>query len=162
MKDDLLLTIRHATEADSRLYWEWANDPIVRTSSFTPAPIPWEDHVAWFEARLGSPSSVMYIVSNELKQPVGQVRFDTRPDGDLEIGISLAAPFRGRRLSRQVLGEACRAIRRDRARARIWAHVRPENQASLAAFLAAGFERRGVARVGGHDAIQLELVSETG
>ena len=151
-----MLTLRRATADDCRLYWEWANDPGVRAASFTPDPIEWDGHVAWFASRLQSSESMMYVVSNDAGQPIGQVRFDASPDGDLEIGLSLAATLRGHGLGREVISQGCRTILKARPGARIVAHVRPENGPSLAAFEAAGFERRGAARVKGCDAIRLE------
>jgi RimJ/RimL family protein N-acetyltransferase len=151
-----VLTLRRATADDCRLYFEWASDPAVRAASFTPDAIEWGGHVAWFEARLQSSDSVLYVVSNDANQPIGQVRFDAGPDGDLEIGVSLAAAFRGQGLGRAVIGQACWTILEERPGARIVAHVKPENLASLEAFEAAGFERRGAARIKGCDAIRLE------
>jgi UDP-2,4-diacetamido-2,4,6-trideoxy-beta-L-altropyranose hydrolase len=148
--------MRRATADDCRLYFEWASDPVVRAASFTPDAIEWDGHVAWFEARLQSIDSVLYVVSNDASQPIGQVRFDAGPDGDLEIGVSLAAAFRGQGRGREVIDRACRTILEQRPGARLVAHVKPDNRASLMAFEAAGFERRGTVQIKGCDAIRLE------
>lgn len=153
------LTARHATVDDGRLLWEWANDPIVRAASFTHDRIPWDAHVAWLDARVAA-AAPTYVIENEARQPVGQVRFDARPDGAMEVGLSLGAAFRGRRLSRPALVAACRALRQERGPVTVVAHVRPDNAASLATFRSAGFEPAGSEHVKGCESLRLELRGE--
>ncbi len=71
--------IRRATTADCKLLWELANDPAVRASAFSPASIPWEDHVAWFESKVQAPSCHMLIGEAE-GAVAGQVRVDERSE----------------------------------------------------------------------------------
>ena len=154
------VTVSPATAAHARIVWEWANDPVVREASFRPDPIPWERHVEWFNARLASASSRIYIVADRDTAPIGVVRFQLGADGDAEVGVNLAASHRGRGLGRLALRAACQAVRRDWPGARIVAHIRPDNAASIGAFVAAGFERRSVEIVHDCEALRLELPVE--
>jgi sialic acid synthase SpsE/RimJ/RimL family protein N-acetyltransferase len=154
------VTLRRAAAGDAGIVWEWANDPVVRRASFHTDPIPWERHVEWFNARLASASSRIYIVAGPDASPAGVVRFERGEDGNAEVGVNLAASHRGRGLGRLALKVACRAVRLEWPGARIVAHIRPENEASVAAFVAAGFEHRGVERVQSCDAFRLELPVE--
>lgn len=156
MTGSLTLSVRPATEADSRRVWEWANDPVVRASSFSPQPIAWEDHVEWFRARLAS-SSVTYIVVDERERAIGLVRFDRHSDTSFEIGVLVAAEFRGHGLSSPAIQVACDAVRHASCEIGIVARVRIENAASLAAFKRAGFVVVGPEQVRGCDATRLEL-----
>ena len=137
--------------------WEWANDPAVRVVSFQPAPIPWEDHVAWFEAHVAAPDCCMYIVEDENTCPIGQVRFETR-DGQAEVSISLAADARGQGIGPDALRVSCRLFRQQ-SDALIMARVRSENMPSQRLFEKAGFVRRGFETVAAYPSIRFELVS---
>ena len=44
MLADPILNLRPANVDDSRMLWEWRNEESVRQVSFSPDPIPWEDH----------------------------------------------------------------------------------------------------------------------
>lgn len=153
-----MVSVRSATIDDCRQYFDWANDPVVRAASFHTAAIEWDEHVVWFRGRLAS-SAPTYVVVNDVNAPVGQVRFDARPDGAMEIGVSLDARFRGQRLAAEAVAAACRALRADGRTMPIIAHVRPENAASLAAFRGAGFDLAGTSRIGDVEAVRLELTA---
>ncbi len=150
------ISVRPATTDDCRRYWEWANDPVVRAASFTTAPIPWEQHVKWFGARLAE-RVPLYVVVGDGGALLGQVRFDPQPDGAFAVGISLDVAARGRGWAAPALRAGCDALRRDRPSALIVAYVRAENAPSLSAFVRAGFRSTGSVRVHDCDAVRLEL-----
>lgn len=86
--------LRRVRRGDCRLLWDWANDPEVRSKAFQGDPIPWEDHVRWFNARLDSPNCVIFIGMDSQDIPVGQVRFDIQ-GREAEIDISVDGKRRG-------------------------------------------------------------------
>jgi len=136
-----LLTLRQATEADCRLLWEWANDPVVRRWAFSEGPIPWETHTAWFASRLADPHAQIYLAfADDL--PVGQVRFEG--DGRAaEISVSVAVEARGRGWGPALVDAGVRKLFADTAVERVIARLRPGNTASQRAFVAASFEPEG-------------------
>ena len=69
------LRLRRADENDSQLLWDWANDPDVRTVSFSTEPIPWERHLQWFNAKLADPDAVLYVAIDPEGTPIGHVRY---------------------------------------------------------------------------------------
>jgi UDP-2,4-diacetamido-2,4,6-trideoxy-beta-L-altropyranose hydrolase len=146
------LQIRRATAADCRLLWELANDPEVRASAFSPASIPWEDHVAWFESKMQT--ATCHILVGEVEGAVtGQVRIDERPDGQGEIDVSVACEFRGKRLGGRLIDLAVRKVFESTAIARIHAYILEQNKASQRVFEKAGFHRAGEGQVKGHRAL---------
>ena len=151
------LRLRLARAEDRRLLWEWANDPEVREASFSPDPIPWETHVAWFDAKLkpqdSEPSSSIFIAEDDEGSPLGQIRFDPRPEGDWEIAISLSRNARGRGVACELIRSGVREILKDNASVRIHAFVKPSNSASLKAFERADFQSAGMDQVRGNSAI---------
>ncbi|WP_307722598.1 UDP-2,4-diacetamido-2,4,6-trideoxy-beta-L-altropyranose hydrolase [Moorella sp. E306M] len=150
--------LRPVFPEDCSLLWEWANDPVVRTCSFSSEPIPWIQHLKWFQSRRKDPNTVHFIATNEESCPIGQVRFDIHGT-EAEISLSLCESFRGRgfgtKLIRLAVGELFRITP---SVVTVHAYVKPTNQASIRAFEKAGFKIHGVEVVrGGHVAIHLSL-----
>jgi RimJ/RimL family protein N-acetyltransferase len=148
------MTLRRARSGDAALLFEWTNDPVVRASSFVTKPVEWEEHVRWFEARLASASSTLYVASDAAGQPLGLVRFERTEDGRAEIGVSVAATFRGQGRAAPLLRAGVSAYWRDVGPCPVDAYIRPTNEASLRAFRHAGFVDDGNAMVKGVEAVR--------
>ena len=69
-----MISLRKATEADSKLYFHWANDPETRANSINTSEIEWKDHLIWFNNKLNSPDSYLYLMEFN-NQSIGQIRF---------------------------------------------------------------------------------------
>jgi UDP-2,4-diacetamido-2,4,6-trideoxy-beta-L-altropyranose hydrolase len=149
------LRIRPARENDSQLLWEWANEPQVRAASFSSAPIPWVTHVAWFTEKLRQDECHIFIAEDDEGRPIGQIRFNSRIDGDAEIDVSIAKAWRGRGFAVPLIRQAARLVLNGGGHARLHAFVKPENVASVKAFEKGGFERIGIDQVQGNAAIHL-------
>ena len=149
------LHLRPACESDSRLLWEWANDPQVRSASFSSEPIPWETHVAWFARKLKQHNCFIWIAEDDEQNPVGQIRLDTRADGESEVDVSISNRWRGQRLGVQLVRMAAQSALNGEGRTRLHAFVKLSNVASLKAFEKGGFMRVGVEKVGGNEAVHL-------
>jgi UDP-2,4-diacetamido-2,4,6-trideoxy-beta-L-altropyranose hydrolase len=147
--------LRPATAGDRRLLWEWANDPAVRSSSFSPSSIPWETHQAWFADKLRQEKCLILIAEDEEGSPVGQIRFDARPDGDFEIDVSVAPNRRGQGLGEVLIRRGVQTVLREKRCLGVHAFVKPENEPSLNAFAKAGFTRIGDVQIQGNAAVQL-------
>lgn len=155
-----MLRLRRVQIRDRRLLWEWANDPDVRASSFSSDPISWETHEAWFDEKLRSSENPgsgtrIFIAEDAAGTAVGQIRFDCRPDGDWEVGVSLDKKMRGLGLGTELVVVGVREILKEIATARIHAHVKLANVASARSFERADFHRVGLDQVRGTDAIHL-------
>jgi RimJ/RimL family protein N-acetyltransferase len=149
------LRLRPAEEADCRLLWEWANDPVVRGMSFSSEPIPWEDHRRWLAGRLASPSCRLFVALTDAATPVGQIRFDTADGETAEVAVSVARDHRGGGLGAAlILAGVTEVFRRTPLRA-LHAYVKEENTPSLRAFALAGFDPVGKKLVRGHQAVHL-------
>jgi UDP-2,4-diacetamido-2,4,6-trideoxy-beta-L-altropyranose hydrolase len=155
------LRLRPARRDDRRLLWEWANDPEVRAASFSPDPIPWETHVAWFDEKIESAEnaverkSLILIAEDEDATPIGQIRFDARPDGEWDTDVSIARAMRGRGMAGELIKLGLRTITAESHNQRIHAFVKPGNAASVKAFERAGLKLVGTENIRGHAAIHL-------
>jgi UDP-2,4-diacetamido-2,4,6-trideoxy-beta-L-altropyranose hydrolase len=133
------LSLRAARVEDAQLYFDWANDPTVRSQSFDGKPIAWPEHAAWFAKRLAD--SVLLLAADEAGLPAGQARFEPR-EGAWRLSYSMAAEFRGAGLAAKMLDMALQELRRRKvgpAGAKLLAEVKTGNAASRRVFAALGF-----------------------
>lgn len=152
-----LLRLRPVALGDRRLLWEWANDPDVRAFAFNPQPIPWQDHVRWFDHKLAAPESLHFLALDQQEEPVGQVRFDVPENGTAEIHVAVARRFRGCGHGSTLLRLAAERFFRVTSATCIRALIQPRNKASIRAFEKAGFTFHGSVLVNHHEAHQYLL-----
>jgi len=88
------VSLREATLLDSELLFEWTNDIAVRQSSFNSNSINLNDHLSWFDKKLKSAETKIYIATIKQNEPIGQIRIDTFEDYWL-IDYSIDKTFRG-------------------------------------------------------------------
>jgi RimJ/RimL family protein N-acetyltransferase len=154
------VVLRRASADDLERTFAWANDPVTRAVSFTSAPIRYAEHVAWFERQLSDhklSSLLCLLIAEHHDQPIGVVRLQplTERESTCVISINIAPEARGRGL-----GVATLVAATPRARElgfdRIRALIRPDNHASVRAFVGAGYVQVGSTHVGEHEALVLE------
>jgi RimJ/RimL family protein N-acetyltransferase len=138
------LTFRAAQAGDVDVYYRWVNDPLVRANSFNQAPIPYEDHVKWFHARVASPTSFLYLFFNAEQQPVGQVRIDHGVETIIDVSVD--ENFRGRGYSSSMLSLACTDYLTKRPADTVFSYIKKTNGASYRIFLKCGFAETGSAQ----------------
>src|SRR5207244_5513431 len=107
VKKSSKICLRRATSSDCKLLWGLANDPTVRAASFSPKPISWDQHTAWFQSKIET-NNCHILIGEENGTVVGQVRIDLRSDGEGEIDVSLTREFRGRGIGKQLIDMALR------------------------------------------------------
>ncbi|MEM7354451.1 MAG: UDP-2,4-diacetamido-2,4,6-trideoxy-beta-L-altropyranose hydrolase [Acidobacteriota bacterium] len=134
------LWLRPVRRSDRRLLWEWANDAAVRQASLSSEPIPWQDHLGWFERQMSDGAGPFWIAMDQDEKPIGQVRFDIAPPREAEIHISIANGHRHRGHGPYLLQRAAEHLFGTRGVRRIHAHIKPDNLASARAFQRAGYQ----------------------
>ncbi len=134
------LVFRLAQPDDLMLYFGWATDPLVRQNSFNKADIELEHHRKWFSGRLASQHTVMLVAMKD-GEPVGQVRFDHRSQGNYEIDFSIDKKSRGKNMGALLLARGSEEFfKRTPAAERVIGKVKSENLASRRSFEKAGFD----------------------
>lgn len=156
------LSLRPAEEKDCTLLWHWRNDENTRKWSLDSAYIPYEEHRIWFLSRVHSADTKILIVLNENKKEIGQVRFDISCDRSAEIDISINVKERGKGYGSHALRHACQYAFEKFNIAKVIAHIKEENQASIRAFTKAGFIfiNIGSTDLKGHKTIKMILNRE--
>jgi RimJ/RimL family protein N-acetyltransferase len=133
--------LRTATKEDVDILYNWANDKAVRQNSFNTAPIPYENHVKWFNNILSDDTVLQYIMCDEADTPLGQIRLNLLRDKAL-ISYSISPNHRGKGLGYKLLlliidkaKNACPDIKT------LVGQVKYENISSIKVFEKCGFER---------------------
>ena len=140
------LRVRRACFQDTELLWQWASDPSVRANCFHPEAIALDEHIEWCKEKLTSSSVRIWIL--ELDQvPVAQVRYERVNTDAAEIDVSVAPDYRGGGLGTKALVLTCAMACRELRVKRLKGLVFSSNEASLRAFIKAGFEYVGEEQV---------------
>lgn len=146
--------LRKVREQDSRLLWQWANDPETRARSFSTDPIPWQSHVSWFSGKLNDPNCHLFIAVDDADQPVGQVRLDLA-EGNGVISVGVASQRRGAGYGTAMIAAAIAEVSGRFPVRQIHAYIKPDNAASVRAFEKAGFRLAGTQPIAGCEAMDL-------
>lgn len=150
------LRLSDVEDKDCKLLWEWANDPLARSVSFSTEPIAWEQHVKWFRSQLENPDSLLYLALDAQDVPVGLVRFQIEGARAM-VSINLANQFRGKGYGKIILTMGCTKLFETTAAVMADAYVKPDNQTSLKLFTSVGFKSIGTETVRGQQAVHLVL-----
>lgn len=150
------LRLRRVREEDRKLLWEWANDPVVREASFNTDSIPWETHIIWFNKKIADSNCLIFVFFNDEDTPVGQMRFETS-GREAESNVSVSASHRSIGYGSQMIQMASQRLFRETGVKKIYAHIKPENKASIRAFKKAGYKPAKTISLKGHRALQMVL-----
>lgn len=100
-----MLNFRPAVINDLQLYFEWANDALVRNNSINTEDIDFEGHVKWFTNKINNPNVFMYVFLNPENEAIGQVIIEKK-DGWASVGQSVAKEHRGKKYSTEMLAKS--------------------------------------------------------
>lgn len=135
------IDLKLATLKESKLIWQWRNDPSTRNNSLKTKPITWIDHATWYQKILKDQNSKMYVsFFNNI--PIGVVRFDIKNAQmrTYNININIAPQSRGKGFGKTLLNKSIIKLRQeDPFLVRISAEVKKENLLSNKLFLSSGF-----------------------
>lgn len=134
------VTVREAIESDARLYFEWANDPVVRQMAFHTEPILWDNHLSWFSRKIESSDALLLLCYNA-GRAVGQVRFELNENKSAEIDISIAQEYRGNGFGKAMLQAAIDYAHNMNGYDSFVSEVKLANQASQRMFISTGFTK---------------------
>ena len=98
-----MLSHRKALPKDVKLYFDWANDPLVREQSYKSKFINFETHSQWFENKLNDSLCLMLIFINHQNIIIGQLRIQKTSNNNSLIGISIGSNHRGNGYSKEML-----------------------------------------------------------
>lgn len=135
--------LRKATQKDIERVYEWQCEPLTRKFSRKTEVPSWDEHAKWMCGKLSDPFVYFYIIMHE-GVPSGVVRLD-KIDGErtnqgfncYEVSIYLTERKTRLGLAKKVLG----LVSKLHCHVGLYATVLPENNASVALFESAGYQK---------------------
>ncbi len=135
------MILRKANINDCELYFDWANDKLVRQNAFNTKSIDWKTHQKWFKDKLKNKNSILYLVE-DAQNKVGQVRFDCF-NNEATIDYSIDNQFRGQGQGKKTVKMAIKQFQEDYSNIKIIvAKVKQNNMASNKIFLGLNFHEQ--------------------
>ena len=125
--------LRNAKLDDAKLIFDWANDLEVRSNAISKDPIVWENHLQWFQSKLNSNDTNIFVLEIENK-PIGQIRLD-KHNNFLEIDYSIDKNSRGLGYGKVIIAKAMKLFEQSSFKA----IVKNKNTPSKKVFLSLGF-----------------------
>lgn len=128
-----MICLRKCTIEDCNLLYEWSNDKVVRRNAFNTSPIPYSDHVNWFNKSLESNSREIFIAMID-SNPVGMIRID-KDDDEAIISYLVDQNHRGTGIGTQMLKSLQNMVKNNNSDIKkLVGLVKKENTASCKAF----------------------------
>jgi len=150
----LLIKIIEATDSDTKLIFNWSNDPLVRAQSFYSNAIEFENHENWFKEKLQNDNSLL-LINKFGENNIGLVRFELEND-KCTVGILIDEKFRGKGFSSIMLINSS-IYYFNRFSTPIFAHIKESNTASIRSFEKAGYSFFNKIEVNGFNTLVYKL-----
>jgi spore coat polysaccharide biosynthesis protein SpsF len=130
-------SLRNVTIQDCDLLFQWANDKEVRRNSFNSEEIKYEEHVSWFESKLLSKDTHMYLFEFR-GNAVGLIRLERNGEDSFLINYSISSHNR-----QKGYGTALLKFIKDKYNSHLLiGKVKSDNIASIKAFTNAGYFKK--------------------
>ena len=139
-----MLSFRKATLADTKIYFDWANDSCVREQSYKSSIIDFENHKKWFEAKIADDSCIFLIFQSQKNENIGQIRIQKDDQNQALIGISIAKEHRGKGYATEMLLLATDYFFKNNKGYSLNAYIKEQNRSSKQAFERAGFKFKNI------------------
>ena len=155
LPDDLGLHLREVEPGDCHRLWTLANDPVVRSVSFSEERIEWGTHVEWFDRAIESPNRRIFVAENTEGEFVGQVRFDLER-GEAHISIEIVPSKRGHGLGAALIRAGTQRYLDETPTVNVvHAFIKTTNEVSVAVFSKAGYRHSSHTEIAGHKAYDM-------
>lgn len=123
------------TNQDALQLFDWVNDEEVRKNSLNTDQISIIDHLNWFQAKINSETTKIYLLTDKFDSAIGQIRVDKRNDY-YEIDYSISNAFRGRGFGNKIV----ELLITQMGNVNLLAKVKKSNKPSIKVFINNGFK----------------------
>lgn len=142
MSKELNYGIRKAQMDDLMTYYDWANEPEVRKLSINSEAIPLEIHRHWFQKKMTSDDSFLYVFLKD-GEAIGQIRFDRTEDDYFEISYSIDQTYRRSGLAETIMRMALVELSKEVKPLNLRGLIKPEAKAQMKVVTNLSFEHIG-------------------
>lgn len=96
-----MIMLRRCTYSDMDIIYKWINDDEVRNNSFNSNYIEYESHVKWFNEKMNSSNTYMYIILNNNKE-IGTARLE-KNNSKATISYLISNEYRGKGYGNKII-----------------------------------------------------------
>lgn len=96
-----MIMLRRCTYSDMNIIYKWINDSGVRNNSFNSDYIEYEVHVEWFNEKMNSSNTYMYIILNNNKE-IGIARLE-KNNSKAIISYLISNEYRGKGYGNEII-----------------------------------------------------------
>ena len=151
------LTFKKADASHLMMVYEWSNDPLVRENSYYSEPIKLDNHKEWYKKKIDDPNT-LFLIAYYDEQPAGVIRYELSEDHSV-VGILVSNAFRGKRLAASMLSLSARKYF-ELYQLPILAYIKTTNNASVKAFVNAGYNFHKKTEVNAIESVVYKLIKE--
>ena len=135
-----MIRFRKANSGDVELFFNWANDSLVRNNSYRKEQVIYEEHVDWFENQINNNDNYFYVFIDDLNLPIGQVRINKFEENKAVIGLMIDVKYRGRGFAKEMIKIASDDFLITNINYTILAYIFTSNKSSYKSFKHSGYE----------------------
>ena len=100
-----MIEFREVTINDMNIFFNWINDPLVRSLSFDSEKVVLKVHEKWFVNKINDTNCIMLLFFNA-NNPIGQIRIEKENLNQATISISISSENRGKGYAADMLKKA--------------------------------------------------------
>lgn len=152
-----IVTLRKVSTDDLLFLYNLRNEETVRNASFNSRLIDLKTHKDWFKKKLKDKNQLI-LIGEINKEKIGQIRFEIKKD-HAEVSLAICSSQRGVGYGLQLLAIGCRYAFDNLKIKNIFAHIKPENEASIQTFTKAGFVKAGIVEFNSQPCLKMHLLS---
>jgi UDP-2,4-diacetamido-2,4,6-trideoxy-beta-L-altropyranose hydrolase len=140
LKKEDRIKLKTALREDVEITYKWAQDPNIRSFSFSKNLISFEDHKLWFYNKIES-VNCLYLIAEHNQSNVGSIRFDLNNDIAI-ISYLVDTDFQGNGYGIVLLKKGVELLKKKHPNIReVIGYVLLKNIASIKAFEKLGYDR---------------------
>lgn len=154
-----MIEFREVNINDINIFFNWTNDPLVRSHSFNLEKVSFKVHEKWFTKKISDENSILLIffMSNS---PIGQIRIEKETLNQATISISISSENRGKGYAVDMLKKASKYFHSKNPEFIINAYIKKNNSNSINSFEKALFKFYKKIKYKGHDSLNYILQNE--
>ena len=154
-----MIEFREVTINDMNIFFNWINDPLVRSLSFDSEKVALKVHEKWFVNKINDANCIMLLFFKS-NNPIGQIRIEKETLNQATISISISSENRGKGYATDMLKKASKYFHSKNPEFIINAFIKNNNLNSINSFEKALFKFQKKINYKGHDSLNYILENE--
>ncbi|MDA8849255.1 GNAT family N-acetyltransferase [Flavobacteriaceae bacterium] len=154
-----MIEFREVNINDINIFFNWINDPLVRSLSFNSEKVSLKVHEKWFLNKINDSNCIMLLFF-KANDPIGQVRIEKETLNQAVISISISNENRSKGYSVYMLKKASKYFHSKNPKFIINAYIKNNNLKSINSFEKASFKFQNEINYKGHESLNYILEND--